>query len=102
MCFQSIVIPNFFYGLTVYGASSSDLNIVEHFLDKCYKRRYISRKLNIRELLERSDCRTFRKSLGTNSALVKILPQRNFTSYAHTMHSSSYNGDRALQIVLCE
>ena len=100
--FQSIVMPNFFYGLSVYGASSSDLNNVEHFLDKCYKRRYISRKLNVRGLLERSDCRTFRKSLGTNSALVKILPQRNFTSYAHTMHSSSYNGDRALQIVLCE
>ena len=84
MCFQSIVIPNFFYGLTVYGASSSDLNNVEHFLDKCYKRRYISRKLNIRELLERSDCRTFRKSLGTNSALVKILPERNFTPVTHT------------------
>ena len=100
--FQSLVMPNFFYGLSVYGASSSDLNNVEHFLDKCDNRRYISRKLNIRELLERSDCRTFRKSLGTNSALVKILPQRNFTSYAHTMHSSSYNGDRTLQIVLCE
>ena len=100
--FQSLVMPNFFYGLSVYGTSSSDLNNVEHFLDKCNKRRYISRKLNIRELLERSDRRTFRKSLGTNSALVKILPQRNFTSYAHTMHSSSYNGDRTFQIVLCE
>ena len=99
--FQSIAMPNFFY---VYRCTEPPLLIlnVEHFLDKCYKRRYISRKLNIRELLKRSNCRTFRKSSGTNSALVKILPKRNFTSYTHAMHSSSYNGDRALQIVLCE
>ena len=100
--FQAIVMPNFFYCLSVFGASSSDLNNVQHFLDKCYKRRYISRKLNIRELLERSDCRIFRKALRTNSPLVKILPERNFTNYAHTMLLSSYNGNRALQIVLRE
>ena len=71
-------------GLSVSGyvPSSSDLNSVQHFLDSCYKRRYISRKLNIRELLERSDCRIFRKALSTNSTLVTILPERNFTNYA--------------------
>jgi len=66
----------------VYGVSSSDLNNVQHFLDRCYKHRYISRKLNIREPLERSDCRIFRKALRTNSPLVKILLERNFTNYA--------------------
>ena len=35
----------------------------------------------IRELLERSDCHMFRKALRTNSPLVKILPERNFTNY---------------------
>ena len=51
------------------------LPILKHaeFLDRCYKRRYISRKLNIREFLERSDCRIFRKAMRTNSTLVKIL-----------------------------
>ena len=78
----SIVIPNFLYGLSVYGASSSNLNNVQHILDRCYKRRYISRKLNIEELLERSDCRIFRKALRTNSPRVKILPERNFATYA--------------------
>ena len=80
--FQSIVMPNFLYGLSVYGASSSDLNNVQHFLDRCYKSRYISRKLNVKELLERSDCRIFRKALRTNSPLVKILPETYFTNYA--------------------
>ena len=73
-------MPSFLYGLSVYGASSADLNNVQHFLDRGYKRRYILRKLNIRDLLERSDCRTFGKA--TNSPLVKILPKRNFTNYA--------------------
>ena len=79
---QSIVMPNFLYGLSVNGASSSNLNNVQHFLNRYYKRRYISRKLNMRELLERSDCRIFRKALRTNSPLVKILPERNFTNYS--------------------
>lgn len=70
--FHSIVMPNFLYGLSVYGASPSDLNNVQNFLDRCYKRRYISKKLNIREMLERSDCRIFRKAMRTNLPLVKI------------------------------
>ena len=39
--FQSIVMANFLYGLSVYGASSSDLNNIHHFSGKCYKRVYI-------------------------------------------------------------
>ena len=82
--FQSIVTPNFLYVfISVYGASSSDVNNVQHFLDRCYKRRNISRKFSIRELLERSDCGIFRKALRTNSPLVKrILAERKFTNYA--------------------
>ena len=82
-----------------------NLNNVHHFLDRCYKGRYISRKLNIRELLERSDRPIFRNVLRTNSPLVKVLPERNFTNYRakKTMLSSSrYTGNRARQIVLCE
>lgn len=55
--FHSIVMPNFLYGLSVYGASFSDLNNIQDFVDRCYKRRYVSRKLNIMELLERSGFR---------------------------------------------
>ena len=59
ICFSQLLCLIFFLcnGLSVFGASSSDLNNVQHFLDGCYKRKYISRKLNIRKLLERSDCR---------------------------------------------
>ena len=35
--FQSIAMANFLYVLSVYGASSSDLNNIHHFSGKCYK-----------------------------------------------------------------
>ena len=74
--FHSIVMPNFLYGLRVYGASSSYLNNKQNVLDRRNERRYISRKLNIRELLERLDCR---KAMRTNSPdLCKNLTRKEF------------------------
>ena len=40
--FISIVLPNFSYALSVYGASESDLTVIQNFLDRCHKRRFIS------------------------------------------------------------
>ena len=31
--FTSLVLPNFIYGLPVYGASEPDLNVIQNFLD---------------------------------------------------------------------
>ena len=36
----------------MYGASESELTIAQQFLDRCFKRRYISKKLEIGELLK--------------------------------------------------
>ena len=41
------------YALPVYGASSSDVNLVQRFLARCYKRRYISECIDINEILEK-------------------------------------------------
>ena len=40
--FISIALPNFSYALSVYEASESDLTVLEIFLDRCHKRRFIS------------------------------------------------------------
>ena len=40
--FTSLVLPNFIYGLPVYGGSEPDLNIIQNFLDRCRKRRFTS------------------------------------------------------------
>ena len=34
--FNSIVIPKLLYGLSVYAASISDLNVIQRFLKRCY------------------------------------------------------------------
>ena len=49
--FTSLVLPNFIYGLPVYGGSEPDLNIIQNFLDKCHKRRFISYPVSIKDLL---------------------------------------------------
>ena len=39
--FYSIVLPNITYGLSVYGASIAEINVLQQFLDRCYKLRFI-------------------------------------------------------------
>ena len=56
--FNSLVLPVLNYGLSVYGASDSDLTVVQAFLDRCFKRHYVSYYINIRELLEVNDKKT--------------------------------------------
>ena len=40
--FSTLVLPNFTYGLPVYGATDSDLTVIQNFMDRCLKRKYIS------------------------------------------------------------
>ena len=87
--FSTIVLPNFTYGLLVYGASDSDLMLIQNFLERCFKRRYVSCKLNIRELLEKADRRIFKKrSSDAGHPLNNILPQHKETKYNLRVKSS--------------
>ena len=54
-------LPNVTYALVVYGASEPELTTVQDFLDRCYKRRYVYARLNIRALLEKQDGKLFSK-----------------------------------------
>ena len=53
--FAAIVLPKITYGLSVYAASSPELNTAQKFLTRCYKRNYISHHVNVSELVEKSD-----------------------------------------------
>ena len=48
--FTSLVLPNFVYGLPVYGASEPDLDIIQNFLDRCHKCLFISYPISIKDL----------------------------------------------------
>ena len=39
--FSTLVLPNFTYGLSVYGAVDSDITVIQNFLDRCFKRKYV-------------------------------------------------------------
>ena len=60
---------------TVYGASSSDVNLVQRFLARCYKRCYISECIDINEILEKIDRKLFKKiKENATSPLHDMLP----------------------------
>ena len=57
--FKTQVLPILTYGLAVYGASDSDLNVIQRFLDRCHKRHFTSQTVSIFNLLEQQDKSAF-------------------------------------------
>ena len=58
---STIVLPNITYGLSVYGAADSELTTIQRFLDRCDKRRYISKHVDVRNLWKSKIKRLLRK-----------------------------------------
>ena len=80
--FTSLVLPNFVYGLPVYGASEPDINIIQNFLDRCHKRRFISYPVSIKDLLKKQDCKIFKKVTSINNhPLAPYIPTKKVCSY---------------------
>ena len=74
--FYSIFFPNITNGLSVYGASDAEIDVLQQFLDRCYKLSFISTQLNIRSLLEKQDEAIFRKVKQCDNHPLKVcLPQ---------------------------
>ena len=74
--FYSIVFPNITYGLSVYGASIMEINVLQQFLDRHYKLRFISTQLNIRSLPQKQDNAIFQKAKQHDDHPLKVcLPQ---------------------------
>ena len=63
LLFNTIVLPNINYALSVYATSESDLTPVQCFLDRCFKRKYTSKTVSVYDFLERQDRKRFRKVL---------------------------------------
>ena len=56
-----MVLPNLVYGLSVYGASEAKISTVQCFLNRYFRRNYISYNVNIRALLENQGRRIYSK-----------------------------------------
>lgn len=76
LLFKSLVLSQLTYALPVYAASPPELTMVQNFLTRCYKRKYISSHLNIYSLLEKSDRALFKKIKNQpNHPLREIMPK---------------------------
>ena len=58
---QSLGIPNLTDSPSVYSAVNAELTNVQCFLDRCHKRRYISRAVNIYSVSKNQDRKIFDK-----------------------------------------
>ena len=75
-------MSNFIYVISVYGTSDSDLTVVQTFLDRCCKRHYISEKVDVRELLQRTDIKLYNKRvLDKEQLLNNILREKKSVGY---------------------
>jgi hypothetical protein len=57
----------------VYGASKPELTTVQCFLERCHKRKYISKKIDVHELLEKQDRKTFSKVAQLEQHLKELI-----------------------------
>ena len=87
--FQSLVLPKIAYALPVYAVSVPELNTVQRFLRRCYKRRFISYAIDIYDLLEKTD-RSISKRISClpNHPLYNLLPRVKESSKRLTSQTS--------------
>ena len=78
--FKTLVLPILTYGLAVYGASDSDLNVIQRFLDRCHKRHFTSQTVSIFNLLEQQDKSAFKRAIN-NHMLGAIIPKEKELVY---------------------
>ena len=87
--FSALVLPNFTYGLSVYGAVDPDLTVIQNFLDRCFKRKYTSKRTFRKGKIPIFNMHTFLKNeilgnfKGKNHGLVyEILEESLYLSKA--------------------
>ena len=62
-----------------HGASVAEINVLQQFLGRCYKLRFISTQLNIRSLLQKQDKAIFQKE--GRCLKVCLPPEKNNLTY---------------------
>ena len=73
---------DFSYALPVYGASDSDVSVIQKFLDRYMKRKFMSKNVNIRDLLEKADKALYKKRLNDPECpFFQFLPKEKNTRY---------------------
>ena len=64
--FKTLVLPILTYGFAVYGASDSNLDVIQRFLDRCHKRHFTSQTVGIFNLLKQQDKSALKRAINTH------------------------------------
>ena len=66
----------------MHEAIDSDLTVIQNFMDKCFESKYTSKRMDIRELLEKADKKIFKvRSVDPDCTLSNIIPKKKKTKY---------------------
>ena len=78
------------YGLFVYGVSGAEINVLQQFLDRCYKLCFISTQLNIRSLLQKRDKVIFRKVKQRDNHPLKVCVPQEKNNLTYNIRRKSW------------
>ena len=76
--------------LSVYGASVAEINVLQQFLDRCYKLRFISTQLNIRSLLQKQDKAIFQKAKQHDNHPLKVCVPQEKNNLTYNLRRKSF------------
>jgi len=77
------MLSEIFKDLPMIGASEPDLNIIQHFLGRCHKRRFVSFPVSIKDLLYKQDCKILKAITSVvNHPLATNLPAKKENNYS--------------------
>ena len=81
--------------LSVYGASVAEINVLQQFLDRCYKLRFISTKLNIRRsVLQKQDKAIFQKAKQHDNHPMKVCLPQEKNNLTYNLRRKASKGPR--------
>ena len=90
----SLLVKN----VSVYGAVVLDLILIQNLLDRCFKRKYTSNRMDFRELLEKADKKLFKvRPVDPDVPYSNIIPKKKETKYHlrnKTAHRPQITTDR--------
>ena len=78
--FRSTVLAKLTYGLPVYASAIPELTTVQNFLQRCFKRKYISYQIDIYNVLEEVERHHSRRSAVPGHPLYPSVPETKQSS----------------------
>ena len=82
----------------------TDLMVIQNFMDRCFKGKYTSKRIDIQELLEKANNKIFKvRSVDRDCPLSNIIPKKKETKYQlknKSAHHPDIKTDRFKNVIV--